>query len=330
MSEKYFATAATLKATLEEFGVAIIPRVLDADEIVRFNSGMFDTLEQWMRDFPVPFKRNDPSTWISYLQLLPFHSMLLQCYGIGHSQHSWDVRQNPKVVDIFAKLWSVKQDELIVSFDGAGIGMPPEQMGNRGWFIRDWFHSDQRYSFSEFECVQSWVTGYDVGEGDATLVVLEKSHNFHKDFATAFPPANKTTYAKDWFKFDKPEMTQFYLDKGCARVPIMCPAGSMVFWDSRTVHCGNQPVRGRTPASTVAKPKFRNVSYICMVPRRWASKAKLQRKQAHFKQLRTARHRPDNDTVFGKTPHTYGREVPTPSPLLPPTLTPLGLKLAGF
>jgi hypothetical protein len=324
MSERYLCCSATLKDTLEQYGVAIIPRVLDPFEIDRFNCGMFDMIEQWTCKFPVPFDRRDTSTWMSYLELRPFHSMLLQCYGVGHAQHIWDVRQNPKVVAPFAKLWGCKPADLLVSFDGSGIHLPPEYMNNRGWFKKDWFHSDQSFNRSKFECVQSWVTGYDVEPGDGTLVVLEGSHKFHCDFKKAFPPAKPLAYSADWYKFDDPAMTQFYLDRGCTRVPIVCPAGSMVFWDSRTIHCGNQPVKGRS------RPTIRNVAYVCMMPRAPITAAKLLRKQRHFTDGRTASHWPREDRVFALTPRTYGQEFLVPSPLPRPVLSPLGRRLAGF
>ena len=190
MCDKYLCSKETLKETLELYGVAIIPGVLDPFAIAKFNSGMFDMLECWMKDFPVPFNRHDTTTWKSYLELLPFHSMLLQCYGVGHAQHIWDVRQNPAVVDIFARLWGVSKESLLVSFDGSGVHLPPEFLDGRGWYMKDWLHSDQSFNRSKFECVQSWVTGYDVRPGDGTLVVLEKSHLLHGEFKKPFhrPP----------------------------------------------------------------------------------------------------------------------------------------------
>ena len=31
--------------------------------------------------------------------------MLIQQHSIGHSQFIWDVRQNEKIADVFAKIW---------------------------------------------------------------------------------------------------------------------------------------------------------------------------------------------------------------------------------
>ena len=52
--------------------------------------------------------------------------MLLQHWKVGHSQFIWNLRQNPKIVNIFAKIWDCKQDELLTSFDGASFHLPSE------------------------------------------------------------------------------------------------------------------------------------------------------------------------------------------------------------
>ena len=97
--------------------------------------------------------RHDNSTWKHYYDLLPNHSMLLQHWKIGHWQSIWDIRQNPKVCDVFSKIWDVPKEELLVSFDGASFHIPPE-ITNRGHFRgKTWFHTDQRYSFNDLDCL---------------------------------------------------------------------------------------------------------------------------------------------------------------------------------
>lgn len=43
-------------------------------------------------------------------------------YGSAHESMSWEARLEPKVTEIFEKLWNTK--ELIVSFDGMNISLP--------------------------------------------------------------------------------------------------------------------------------------------------------------------------------------------------------------
>ena len=90
----------------------------------------------------------------------------------------------------FTLIWNT--EDLIVSFDGASIYIldKPKRENNT------WFHVDQSYTRNNFECIQSWINAYDTNEGDATLVILENSNQYHKDFQEHFNITDK----KDWFK----------------------------------------------------------------------------------------------------------------------------------
>src|SRR6185436_11401998 len=124
------------------------------------------------------------------------------------------------------------------------------------------------FTRNKFECLQSWVTGLDVNEGDASLVVLEGSNRYHGDVAKKF----KLTDKSDW-NLLTPEQTDYYINvKGCRKVSIRCPKGSMVFWDSRTIHCGHEPMKDRE------EPNFRSIAYICCTPRSLATKKVLEKK----------------------------------------------------
>lgn len=305
--------------TIHKYGVAIVPNVLNGDEIESMNEGMWIYLETITDGL---IDRNDNSTWKHYYDLLPNHSMLLQHWKIGHWQSIWDIRQNPKVCDVFSKIWDVPKEELLVSFDGASFHIPPEIM-NRGHFRgKTWFHTDQRYSFNDLDCIQSWVTGYDVNKGDATLAFLEGSHKYHGEFAERF---HKEKENKNWYKLENQDQHDFYMkEKGCEACLIQCPAGSMVLWDSRTIHCGQEPSKTRDT------PQFRNVAYICMTPRSRCSRANIEKKKKAFNEMRMTSHWPHKPTLFGKVPQTYGRPLPTICDINNPILTELGRKLAGF
>ena len=220
---------------------------------------------------------------------------------------------------IFAGLWEVKSENLLVSFDGASVHLPPETVG-RGWFRNSWLHSDQSFLRNKFECVQAWVTGFDVREGDGTLQVLEGSHRFHAEFPRAFRHGD---YKNDWYKLASADEHAFFESRGCRSVGIACPAGSMVFWDSRTIHCGREPMKTR------AQPNFRNVAYICMTPRSWSASKSIEKKKQYLAELRTTNHWAHRPKLFNKAPRTYGRPLPNVAPLAPPQLTPLGRRLAG-
>jgi hypothetical protein len=54
-----------------------------------------------------------------------------------------------------------------------------------------YIYVDQSYTRNNFECIQSWVNAYDTNEGDATLVILENSNNFHEEFQKEFKITDK-------------------------------------------------------------------------------------------------------------------------------------------
>ena len=318
--DKYVTNVENLKQTLHTYGVAIIPSVLSPNDCVDMQNGMWDYLEHVTKNFNVPIKRNDQKSWLSFSKLYPLHSMLLQRWGIGHAQFIWDLRQNIKIVDIFAKLWNVEHEELLVSFDGASFHFPPEKT-KKGWFRgNNWLHTDQSYLRNEFECIQSWVTAYDVNEGDATLTLLEKSHQYHADFAQKF-----VTNSTDWFKLENDVQYNFYVnEKNCIRKSIKCPAGSLVLWDSRTIHMGQEPLKERL------KDDMRCVVYLCYTPRYKASKANIAKKIKALKELRTTNHWAHNPKLFPVNPRTYGNELPKVELIPNPVLNELGMYLSGL
>ena len=210
--EKYVCDQYTLKNTLNNYGVAIIPNLLNNDECDQINNGIWNYFEyiskDWKGEF-IPIKKNNSKTWRSIFNLYPLHSQLYKHFGVGHSQVCWDTRQNPKIVNVFSKLWDCNNEDLFVSFDGFSFCLPPE-ITNKGWENKSWFHTDQSYLRNDFECVQSWVTANDIEDGDATLAIMEGSHKYHSDFRNHFKVNDKS----DWYKLNSIE-EKFYADKKC-------------------------------------------------------------------------------------------------------------------
>ena len=141
-------------------------------------------------------------------------------------------------------------------------------------------------------------------EGDASLEVLVGSHVLHERFAAEVLPAKEADdlnkkKGKDWYKLTDVQES-FFFTQGCERVRIKCPKGSMVFWDSRTIHSGVQ--------STPNNPNtnFRSIVYVCMKPRSEIKPKDLKRKRLSFDKLRTCSHSPEDPRAFPNTPQTYG------------------------
>ena len=183
--EKYIATVDNVMDVINQYGVAIIPSLLNEEECDKMVSGMWDTLEDITQTWDLPITRDNPASWRNIKDLFPLHSMLIQHWSIGHAQFIWDLRQNPKCVNVFAKIWDTALEDLLSSFDAASFHMPSETTGI-GWHRSTWYHSDQSFVTRGFKCVQSWVTACDVNQGDATLAFLEGSHKYHKDVGKKF------------------------------------------------------------------------------------------------------------------------------------------------
>ena len=319
--EKYVTTINNITPTLNQYGVAIIPNVLTQQECDAMKQGMWNYLETITANLPVPIKKANPQTWTSFKQLYPKHSMLVQQWSIGHAQFIWDIRTNPKVIEPFAKLWNVSKEDLLVSFDGASFHFPPETT-KFGWVNpeKSWLHSDQSFLRNDFECAQGWVNAYDTNEGDATITILEGSNRFHSDFATQFPP----TTSDDWFVLNQEHLNWYKNVKGCVQTNIKCPAGSLVLWDSRTIHCGKEPEKTR------GNPNYRCVAYVCYTPRNLASDSVLSKKIKAWKDLRTTSHWPHKPKLFPLKPHTYGKPLPQIVQIPKPQINDLAYRLIGY
>lgn len=327
--DRFLSTPESARAKLEECGVAIIPNTLDSSALEAMNAGIWDTLEHLSSDFPIDKQifRSVPSSYQHIAELQPSHGMLFQYQGIGHAPYVWEVRQNPAVTGAFAAIWNCDADKLHTSFDAVSFCVPPERRKSGGFHTRDWMHSDQSFISSKFACVQGFINGYDVHDGDATLAVFEGSHLLHAKFAKTLPAPTsareRADRAKDWYKLT-PEQVAWYAANGCKRVSVKARAGDLVLWDSRTIHCGQGPIRGRASSDT-----YRHVVYVCMTPKASTPLAKLAKRKEAFKNLRMTTHWPSKVRLFGKSPNTWGKPLLRHKALPAPILTKVGKSLVA-
>lgn len=297
-----------------------IPNLLNEEECQQMNNGMWDTLEHLTKSWAAPIRRNNPKSWKQIEQFKPLHSMLIQSWSIGHAQYLWNLRQNPKLVEVFATLWDCLPAELLVSFDAVSYCMSPEETGF-GWYEgTDNLHVDQSFLDSSFKCIQSWVTADAVEDGDATLTLLEGSHLHHQAFQDKFQKGNPGNF------YALQQEERAFFEQQCPQVRIACPKGSMVLWDSRTVHCGANPIRGRS------NPKVRNVAYVCYLPRYLSTYSDRQKKIDAFRKMQTTSHWPCTVKVFPDIPRRAWKEggPPVINPLPNPVVNGLGRQLIGF
>lgn len=302
--QKYHCSLENIDKMLDKYGVAILPGILNEEEIQAMNLGMWDTVEAMTRDFDLPVDRNNPQSFKSMKHLFPLHSFLFQHWEIGHAKYVWDVRASPSVRTVFQHLYAT--DKLVSSFDGVSIFLPPENSTKKTMSRAEklWMHTDQRFCYDtvpEQLSIQSWVTGYDVDPGSATLAFFESSHKFHSVFGKHFELED--CWVDDWYKLETEAEYEFLQNQcNCPLKAITCRAGDMVLWNSKTFHCGMRPLAG-----TQAVP--RNVVYVSMTPQNWCTLNVLRKRQEFFLQKRMTTHTPHRPKLFAKIPRTYGADV---------------------
>jgi hypothetical protein len=317
---EYYCTIDNLKETLDLYGVAVIKNVCPPDECHKLINQFWSELNELTSLMEIPLDQHDSKTWRTLYELYPLHSMLIQYFGIGHFQSIWTVRQNPTIGDIFAKIHNCSKNDLLVSFDGASIHLPPEKTG-KGWFREgNWLHTDQSPKRNELS-IQGMVTLNDINDKDATLMILESSHKFHEEFFLEKYEGRELP-KDDWYKIN--DDVDWFIAKGCARKCVKAEAGSLILWNSKTMHQGIEPQKNRKKENT------RIVFYVCESPKVWATELNLKKKIKAFNELRTTSHYPHQPKLFPLAPRTYGGPLPNVKKLQQPILSNYGKLLAGF
>lgn len=216
------------------------------------------------------FKGDDRSTW--HMENVPKFDKggLYHRYGVAHEQFAWDIRTEPGVVDVFAKIWGT--DELIVSYDSVNISLPfgaelPAASS------KPWPHTDQSPTRQFKHCVQGIVNLYPNGPLDGGLMVLEGSMPLFAEYFNThehlMPEGGWPT--ADWWAHADGALDWFY-ERGCTWKKVEAGPGDVILWDSRTIHYGDI-ARGTEP---------RVATYVCFKPIKDISETKLQEKRECF------------------------------------------------
>lgn len=275
-----------LRSMLDEWGVAVIPGVLTEEDRTMMIDGVWNALEEMTED-TWPIKRDDPATWGYVRELFLKKGLLLQDFGIGTAEVSTKVRCLPRVIEPYEELYQTK--ELLSSMDGMSVFLPKKDTK----YLRDPLakpHTDEAFNKSKErhggQSFQSWVTPFDVGPKEATLLVLTKSYILHTEFGKTFGLDKSEKVDKDFYELKTMSEVQWFLERGCELVRITCPAGSQVFWNSKTFHCPIGPVGGN-------QSTFRMVIYTCYTPRSWATDENMKKRAQIFRDGGTLSHRAD-------------------------------------
>jgi hypothetical protein len=334
---------------LEELGYCVIPELLSTSETELLYQRVW---HEYVEKAWPKCKMDDRSNW---KETFPIHNL----YGIfagpaGQTQVMWDLRQDLRIVDVFAQIWNTH--DLIVSMDGLSIMCPPEI---REGYFEPWPHVDQAIlrrpdyvahnnippidfiSESSLSTKPFTIQGQflfeDSFDGDGGFYCIPKSHLKFSEFAPQLETLDtldltrderrkaRTDCLQDFFVQDTDESGNPYCMKH-----IIAPRGSLILWDSRTVHWNQHRSQDKPHRD---KPKVRMVGYLCYVPKaRLTNQGKALRRAVFEKGVSTG-HNPANPELKETKEHIapgYDRYLEDPGYTQPTIhLTPLGETLLG-
>lgn len=334
---------------LEEQGYCVIPQVLSTAEAEALYQRVWHELieKAWPN-----CRMNDRSNW---KEAFPIHNKMGIFAGpAGQTQVMWDLRQDPRIVDVFARVWNT--NDLIVSMDGLSFMCPPEI---RDGYFEPWPHVDQAIlrrqdnvahnnnppvgfvSESLLKTQPYTIQGQflfeDSFDGDGGFYCIPKSHLRFTEFAPDLETINAMEIPKDERRSARHKFLQEFFDDRrdecgnpyCMK-HITAARGSLILWDSRTIHWNQHPNKDR---SHTDNPRVRMVGYLCYVPKaRLADAGRVLRKEAFEKGVSTG-HNPVYPEHKYTKDHIYQefiQHLEDPSYIQPKiNLTPLGKSLLG-
>ncbi|CAK7216892.1 hypothetical protein SEUCBS140593_003018 [Sporothrix eucalyptigena] len=297
-------------------GFVVIKEAVPRERAERYGEQML----QWLEDFGLGFDRNDPLTIREENLPVINEKGMVMGYGVAHAPFTWAIRQEPKVVEAFARVYDT--DDLIVSFDNINMAFPgrTDVAPNKPWP-----HQDQDPDRPGFRCLQGLVNILDNGPTDGGLIVCKGAHLLSEEFHDAFrnEPNRIWAWTKEWYGFTNEGM-QWLKDKGCEWVKVNAGPGDLILWDSRTPHYNLSPVGN--------KPRF--CTYTCYMPVAEATEGELLKKKAAFDERQSTTHWPNAMHVGGPPVLRQGKRCPYDTPerrtKVAVELTEVGHRLTGI
>lgn len=341
------ASVASYLKDLEELGYCVIPELLSTREAeLLYQRVWHEFIEKaWPN-----CRMDDRSNW---KKTFPMHNKMGVFSGpAGQIQVMWDLRQDPRIVDVFAKIWNT--DNLIVSMDGLSLMCPTEI---REGYFEPWPHVDQAIirrqdsvshnnnppigfvSESSLKTQPYTIQGQflfeDSLDGDGGFYCIPKSHLRFTEFAPELEMINAMAAPKNEKRNASYKFLQEFFDSRmdesgnsyCMK-HITAPRGSLILWDSRTIHWNQHPMKDRPNRDN---PRVRMVGYLCYVPKaRLGDAERMVRREAFEKGVSTG-HNPAYPELKYTKDH-IGKEfvhyLEDPSYIQPKiNLTPLGQAL---
>ncbi|KAH7160659.1 hypothetical protein EDB81DRAFT_879008 [Dactylonectria macrodidyma] len=233
--------------------------------------------EDWLEGFNMGYKRGDTSTWKS--KNIPRHRYggLFDHFSFAHAQFVWDCKSEPKVRDIFAKIWGT--DKLTVSFDGGTLAFPTPEEADHG--KEPWPHSDQSAYRHWPHCIQGLLNLLPNGPNDGGLAVMTGTAPLFEQYFKEHTAPEGGWIKRDLFNWTD-ETLQWFKDRGCEWVKPSMEPGDFILWDSRAAHYGAAPIGNNK----------RMAIYTCYKPIEFLTEEQRERKVEAFKRGYMTSHDP--------------------------------------
>lgn len=191
---------------------------------------------------------------------------------VAHSEQMWRLRTEGAVRAVFQEVWGGEKD-LISSFEGVTW----KQRGGKGLELG--YHVDQQLPPEEGkQCVQAIIALTPSGEERGGTALLPRSH---VEYASVLK-RNSAPKRRGWQFFNVDDRDPVF--KRCPPpVQPLLNAGDMLLWDSRLVH--------KVPSAKNER-KERVVAYVCMTPRKFASRSCIRRRRDAYMKQESSTHWP--------------------------------------
>lgn len=258
-----------VKKILHQYGVVVIKSFFSPEQADIWKQEVI----HWLISISDRLTEN-PQTWTS--RNIPYGPRLGMMQSlISHCPTFWKIRE--AVYPIFCQLYDT--NKLLTSMDGATVH-PPIHDGSK----KDWPHIDQ--TVEDLWCVQGQVV---LSETTASFKCTPTSHLKHREILES---VGKVGDPSNWLKINQTDKLAKIFGQWW-QVPIHSPSGSVILWDSKTIHSAQKN-------DLEDKTGWRCAFYVCMRPAAEYSPEQVQQLASCFHQGRSTNHW--GTKVFPKRP----------------------------
>lgn len=257
-----------LPAVLSEHGCALVTNVLNLEEIRHFEG-------LWTADLRrVSDSSASCEAWRSKWQRPLGSKGCVSQAALPQGSFAWAARMHPTVRQIFARIFAEQAECMVTGMDVTFFQASDAESASEN---RQWLHVDQNHcSGLTHVCFQGVLYIWPSTDGRSSTTALwpgshgdvfgrMMSDGFSKSKGTKEHGSQSVQVNSMWDCHEREDLAEAAC-RGARRVP--CPAGSLLLWDSRTLHQGwaggprlAQPVCWEPRARRTEEVRLRKLYY---------------------------------------------------------------------